>query len=177
MPTLQLAIPQQRAATVFSDVPWDSWAYQAAQWAYQNGYLNTYADGSFRLNGTVSHQQMWEIMAQWMGNPITGDREILTWALQHGAARGDRPESAMTRGEMIVYLHKCYFLMGGDTSAEGTLSNYADSRLIPAVSARKAWIWAVDRGLISGTEDGYLNPNTPVSRGEFASILMRLCQK
>ena len=66
--------------------------------------------------------------------------------------------------------------MGGDVSSSGNLGSYADSRLITASSVRSAWTWAVDKGIISGTADGYLHPGSTVSRGEFAAMLMRLCQ-
>ena len=165
-----------RPYTAMQDVPMNSWAYQPAQWAYQNGYLNMAADGTFRPSDPVSHEQMWKIMAQWLNAPSLNDRELVSWARQNGAAKGNAPSSAMTRQDVVSYLYQCYFLMGGDVSAAGNLAAYTDSRLITAEASRKAWTWAVEKGIISGTADGYLNPNSVVSRGEFAVILMRLCQ-
>lgn len=165
-----------RPAAIMRDVPTNSWAYPSAQWAYQNGYLDTAADGSFRLNAPVSHRQMWMIMAQWLNAPAMDDRELTNWAMQNGAARGNHAAGSMTRQDVVTYLYQCCFLMGGDVSASGNLSQYSDSRLLTSAASRNAWTWAVSKGIISGTSDGYLNPSGTVNRGEFAAILMRLCQ-
>lgn len=165
-----------RPVAAMWDVPASSWAYPAARWAYQNGYLDTVADGSFRLNDTVSHLQMWRIMARWLGEPAIDDSSVSQWASRSGAARVGGASAAMTRQNVVEYLYQCYFLMGGDVSATGNLIQYRDSQQITSVSAKNAWIWAVNKGIISGTPDGYLNPGGILSRGEFASILMRLCQ-
>lgn len=168
--------PDQRPAIAAADVSWGSWAYPSAQWAYQNGYLDLNADGTFRLDDPVAHQQMWKIMAQWLGEPAATEREITGWASKIGAGKGSSPTGSMTRQDMVAYLYQCYFLMGGDVSSTGNLAAYPDSRLIPPAS-QKAWTWAVEKGLISGTADGSLSPNKTLSRGEFAAILMRLCQQ
>lgn len=165
-----------RPAAAMWDVPANSWAYPAAQWAYQNGYLDTAADGTFRLNDTVSNLQMWRIMAQWLGEPVMDDSSVSRWASQSGAARVGTASGAMTRQNIVEYLYQCYFLMGGDVSVTGNLIQYRDGQQITSASAKNAWIWAVDKGIISGTPDGYLNPGGILSRGEFAAILMRLCQ-
>ena len=165
-----------RPAVSLPDVPAYSWSYPAAQWAYQNGYLDLAADGTFRLNGTVSHQQMWKVMAQWMGVSASNEQAVMSWARQNGAARGKSATAAMTRQNVVIYLYESYFMMGGDVTVTGNLSAYADSRLITTDAAKNAWIWAVNKGIISGTAEGYLNPNQVVTRGEFAMMLMRLCQ-
>lgn len=165
-----------RAPSALRDIPAYSWNYPAAQWAYQNGYLELAADGSFRLDGPVPHQQMWKIMAHWMGAPVTDDRSVTNWALQNGAAGGKPASAAMTRQNVVEYLYRCYFLLGGDTSVTGNLSGYRDSQLITSAPSQSAWLWAVNKGIVSGTADGYLNPDAVISRGDFATMLMRLCQ-
>ena len=165
-----------RPAGAFQDLSWDSWSYSAAQWAYQNGFLDTAPDGSFYLNGPVSHQEMWKILARWQGAFPVGPDGVVAWARQSGVSKSTSPGSSMSRQDLVTYLYKCYFLMGGDVSAQGNLSAYPDQSLIKVKFSRDAWLWAVDRGLISGTADGRLNPHGAVTRAEFAAILMRLCQ-
>ncbi len=165
-----------RPAAAFWDVPSHSWAYPAAQWAYQNGYLDAAADGTFRLDAPVTHQQMWKIMAHWMGSPVTDGRSITSWAVQNGAASGKPSNSVMTRQDMVEYLYQCCFLLGGDVSVTGNLAGFYDNQLITSNASRNAWTWAVNKGIISGSADGYLNPGGAVNRGEFAAILMRACQ-
>ena len=165
-----------RPAGAFQDLSRDSWSYSAAQWAYQNGFLDTAPDGSFYLNGPVSHQEMWKILARWQGAFPAGPDGVVAWARQSGVSKSTSPGSSMSRQDLVTYLYKCYFLMGGDVSAQGNLSAYPDQSLIKVKFSRDAWLWAVDRGLISGTADGRLNPHGAVTRAEFAAILMRLCQ-
>lgn len=165
-----------RPPSALRDIPAYSWNYPAAQWAYQNGYLDLAADGSFRLDGPVPHQQMWKIMAHWMGAPVTDERSVTNWALQNGAAGGKPASAAMTRQNVVEYLYRCYFLLGGNTSVTGNLSGYRDSQLITSAPSQSAWLWAVNKGIVSGTADGYLNPDAVISRGDFATMLMRLCQ-
>lgn len=165
-----------RPAAALWDVPSYSGSYPAAQWAYQNGYLDTAADGTLRLDAPVTHQQMWKIMAHWMGTPVTDARSITNWALQNGAAGGKSASAAMTRQNVVEYLYRCYFQLGGDVSVTGNLSGYRDSQLITSAASQNAWLWAVNKGIISGTADGYLNPDAVISRGDFAAVLMRLCQ-
>lgn len=166
-----------RPAAALWDLSPTSWAYPAAQWAYQNGYLDTASDGTFRLNDTVSHMQLWRIMARWQGEAALDDNSVTQWARRTGASRIGTSSGAMTRQNIVEYLYQCYFLLGGNVSVSGNLAQYRDSQTIVSASAKNAWIWAVNKGIISGTPDGALNPNGVLNRGEFASILMRLCQK
>ena len=166
-----------RSAAALWDLPTNSWAYPAAQWAYQNGYLDTAIDGSFRLNDTVSHLQMWRIMARWLGESTLNDSSVSQWARKNGAANTGSASAALTRQNMVEYLYRCYYLMGGDVSVSGDLLQYLDGQQIMSTSSKNAWIWAVNKGIISGTADGRLNPSGVLNRGEFATILMRLCQK
>ena len=177
LPASAFTPPTWRPAAAMKDVPTSSWAYPAAQWAYQNGYLDTAADGTFRLNDTVSHMQLWKIMARWLGESALDDNSVTQWARKSGAARiAVSSSSVMTRQDMVEYLYQCYFLMGGDVSVTGNLIQYRDGQQVTSGSARNAWLWAVNKGIINGSTDGYLNPNKVLSRAEFASILMRLCQ-
>lgn len=176
-PTIAFTPITWRPAAAMRDVPARSWAYPAAQWAYQNGYLDTASDGTFRLEDTVPHIQLWKIMARWLGEPAWDDNSASQWARKSGAAKIGSASSAMTRQNVVEYLYQCYFLMGGDVSVTGNLIQYLDNQQITSTSARNAWLWAVNKGIITGTPEGYLNPSGVLSRGEFAAILMRLCQK
>lgn len=176
LPTSVFKPLTSRPAAAMWDVPASSWAYPAAQWAYRNGYLDTAADGSFQLDSTVPNIQLWKIMARWQGETALDDSSVTLWARKSGAARVGTASGAMTRQNIVEYLYQCYFLMGGNVSVTGNLTQYHDNQLVTSPATKNAWIWAVNKGIISGTPDGYLNPNKTLTRGEFASILMRLCQ-
>ena len=177
LPASAFAPLEYRPAAALRDVPANSWAYPAAQWAYQNGYLDTAADGTFQLDETVSHIQLWRIMARWLGESALDDNSVTQWARRSGAYSVGAASGTMTRQNMVEYLYQCYFLMGGDVSVSGNLNQYGDNQMLTSATAKNAWLWAVNKGIISGTPEGNLNPNGVLSRAEFASILMRLYQK
>lgn len=166
-----------RSTAAMPDVPSSNWAYAAAQWAYQNGYLDLAADGSFSPKGSVNHLHMWKLMSNWLGGSATDNASVSAWANQSGAARFGNATDAMTRQDFVLYLYQVYFLMGGKVSESGSLIRFRDGQTILSGSTKNAWIWAVGKGLIEGTASGYLNPDRVLTRSEFASVLMRLCRK
>ena len=46
------------AANPFSDVPADSWAYDAVTKLAQDGVINGYGDGTFRGDNTITRYEM-----------------------------------------------------------------------------------------------------------------------
>lgn len=54
------------AANPFSDVPADSWAYDAVTKLAQDGVINGYGDGTFRGDNTITRYEMAQIVAKAM---------------------------------------------------------------------------------------------------------------
>ena len=81
------------------------------------------------------------------------------------------PDSAVTRQELAVLLHRYAQYKGGDV-AEGTLSLYSDAASISAW-AREGMAHAVGLGLIQGS-DGRIDPGGAATRSQLAVILQRL---
>ena len=84
------------------------------------------------------------------------------------------PNTAVTREQLVTILARYAAFKGADVSAEadpdfpdvGQVSHYAMS----------AMAWAVERGLICGI-DGKLSPKGTASRAQFATVIMRFCEK
>ena len=62
--------------------------------------------------------------------------------------------------------------MGGSVTVSGTLNAYEDKDQVSDY-ATKAMIWAVDRGIISGTTDTTLSPKSTATRAQVVVMLHR----
>lgn len=84
------------------------------------------------------------------------------------------PTPPLPREQLVTILARYAAFKGADVSAEadpdfpdvGQVSHYAMS----------AMAWAVERGLICGI-DGKLSPKGTASRAQFATVIMRFCEK
>ncbi|MCI8811416.1 MAG: leucine-rich repeat protein [Oscillibacter sp.] len=166
-------VPQASATgTIFYDIQSNHWASGEINWAYQNGFLSGVGGGRFNPDGTFTYQQMWMVLARLTGNRPANMAEAKQWALRNGFAEGANPNIPVPRQQLVVALYRCAALMGRTTTSNGSLTGYADSKLV-ANSARNAMTWAIGNGIISGTSDGRLNPAGTSTRAQFAVILYR----
>lgn len=50
----------------FTDISEDFWSYDAILWAYNNGIINGYEDGSFRPNDSISRQALCAMLVRYL---------------------------------------------------------------------------------------------------------------
>ena len=98
------------------------------------------------------------------------------WAVELGLSDGTDPSAAISRQQMVTILYRYAQLMGYDTSVKADLTAYPDAANV-AGYASDAMAWAVANGIINGTTAGTLNPAGNTTRGAFAAILYRFCDK
>ena len=94
------------------------------------------------------------------------------WARTSGVLAGTA-KSAFSPDEPLSragFLDALWRLAGSPAVAEG--SRFAD--VPPASRAFPAVVWAEERGLVTGTAPGLLDPDAPVTREQAALILYRL---
>lgn len=174
-------IPQISSAStpagsrVFVDVPSTFWASGEIAWACQQGYAGG-SGGNFYPNNPMTVRQVWAVMARMMGQNPSSMEEARLWAINNGFASGGNPNAAVTRLQLATMLYRLARLMGSNNVNTTNLGVYTDSRNIPQAS-RNAMAWAVANGIITGSSDGKLNPNTTVSRAQFCVILYRYYQR
>ena len=99
------------------------------------------------------------------------------WAEENGIVSGYedgsfRPHTAITRQELVALLYRYARNQGIDVSGNGDFSGFADASEV-AFWAQEAMAWAVDMGLIHGTDEGKLVPNSGATRAEVAVLLQR----
>ncbi len=178
MPTQNAALSVPRAGVygqLFQDIPTSHWAAGEINWANQMGYMNGSA-GRFNPNGTITHQQMWMVLARLTGSRPANMTEARRWAVENSFAEGSSPNSPVARHQLVTALYRCAHLMGSSNRNTTSLAGYADSRIVPTV-ARDAFAWAVANGIVGGTANGRLDPNGTLTRAQFAVILYRYSQR
>jgi len=160
---------------LFRDIPMSHWAAGEINWANQMGYMNG-SGGRFNPDGTITHQQLWMVLARLTGSNPGSMEEARRWAVQGGFADGSAPTGAVKRHQLVTALYRCARLSGSTNRNTTSLAGYNDSRTVPAV-ARDAFSWALANGIVSGTADKSLNPNGSLTRAQFAVILYRYSQR
>lgn len=102
--------------------------------------------------------------AQWYYRDV--DR-VVSQGLMSTDGQAFFPERTVTRRELVTVLHR----MAGRPSTYGEVS-------VPDVTdddpAYAAIVWAVNRNILTGFEDGTVRPDTSVTREQLAAILFRM---
>ena len=101
----------------------------------------------------------------------------VAWAEENGIAAGRSDGSfgggdIVTREQLAVFLYR-YSQYAGEELANGVLDIYSDVDSVHAW-AREGMAHAVGAGLITGRDNGELDPGGPATRAQLAVILQRL---
>lgn len=180
-------LKQQLKAYSFTDVE-NHWASDDIETVQQKGIMKGYEDKKFQPNKpvtkneaiavimrVVNHQQapedkakeLKDLFPSWMGlAPVQAyDAGILEkWELANW--NGNKPA---TRIEVAMWLSKA--AGNKDTSVSALLSLKDTKELTKEQLAYAAVVY--NKGIMKGTPEGYLNPNKPITRAEFASMMLR----
>lgn len=106
--------------------------------------------------------------------------DAVTWAAENNivAGYGDGtfgPNDTITRKQTAAILYRYADYKGYDMSASGDISVFADANEVSAYAVT-AIQWAVGTGLVSGRDDGTLDPQSGATRAETAAMLMRFIE-
>lgn len=174
----------------YSDVKSGSWYYNAVEYVSEKGLMQGTGDGVFAPNDNASRAMIVTVIHRMNGAPAPASTGGFTdvasggwysnavyWAREKGIVEGYGstfgPNDSITREQLAAMLYRQY----GSPSVSGSLSAYSDAGQV-SDWAKTAMIWAVEKGVITGTTGGSgsvtLSPRTAASRAEVAMILMRL---
>ena len=107
--------------------------------------------------------------------------EAIRWASSEGIVNGYGdgtfgPNDAVTREQLAQMLYRYAGYKGMDTTQGGmAIREFADFNRI-SDGALQSMDWAVNAGLIGGTDENMLEPQGTATRAETAVILLRLSQ-
>ena len=178
------------SAAPFSDVASDAWYAQAVGEVSDAGIMNGTTDTTFSPDEQVTRGMVVTVLWRLASSPAAAAATTLpdvedwyyyapavAWAQAAGVATGLGDGtfdcgSIVTREQLSVFLYR-YSQYAGDELASGVLDLYND------VDSVQSWALdgmahAVGAGLITGTDEGNLEPAGPATRAQLAVILQRL---
>lgn len=184
-------LPEDLPTLPFADVQKSDWYYHSVDYVYRNQWFAGTNEEQFEPNTYISRAMVVTVLWRLEGQAdINVDQvfsdvspgeyyaKAIDWAntqeIVQGYGKGRfGPRDNITREQMALILYKFAQFKGYDTSAAASLDSFHDGSTVSpwALDAVK---WAVASQILSGRDDGTLDPLGNATRAEAASILMRL---
>jgi hypothetical protein len=174
----------------FSDVPEGYWAEDAITFVTARTVFNGDDDGAFQPTVPMTRGMMAQVLYNLENNPeatleanfpdvhdAAWYADAVDWAAEVGVVEGYGsglfgPDDSITREMLIVMLWR---YLGSPNATQTTLS-FPDAADV-SDWAHAAMLWATEVGLISGKDDGTLDPQGLASRAEVAQVFMNYLTK
>lgn len=170
----------------FTDVSEENWFYDAVKFATEHGLINVPSNGIFNPHGIATRGMFVTLLYRLAGEPDVGGSVFddvadgqyyagaATWAAENGIVNGGgnslfHPDDQIAREDLIVMLWR---YAGEPETGTVDLSGFPDADQINSW-AEDAVSWAVDAGIITGSESR-LNPQGDATRAEAVTYIMRL---
>ncbi|MGC1310210.1 MAG: S-layer homology domain-containing protein [Phormidesmis sp.] len=184
----------------FPDVPAGFWAARAIRQAQTRGFISGFPDGSFRPNAPLTRVQAIVALVNGLGLGdgrsesllIYSDRaQIPSYAIEPVAAATEhglvvsypdpyalRPLEPITRAETTTLVHQALVNANKTTRIDSPFIPEPDSAS-PNFIDLSSRHWAtnfieplVQKGWLSGFSDGSFQPDAPMTRAQFAALLV-----
>lgn len=181
----------QIGAAAFDDVPSWAWYWDAVDYAVRQQLLSGQGGGTFAPTAKVDRATLVQVLYNLADRP-TADAAAYSdvkgqdwfagavgWAAQTGLTGGYedgtfRPLAPLTREQLASIVHRFAQSRGIDQDFWFDLTTYPDGAAV-SPWAQASLTWAVGSGILSGREDGRLDPAGPVTRGELSAVVYKLC--
>lgn len=187
--------PTREYSQTFTDVPESHWAFSYIGELVSDGVLDGYMDGKFRPENNVTRAEFAKIMVtaaglntttaqastfedvnltDWYSPYIETAKDFLT-GYKYGGSAMYLPNKAALREDIAVALVK---LKGYDVSIAdlGMLQVMFSDYDSISESAKRYVAVAVERGLVSGYNDGTFKGQQSITRAEAAALIWRANQ-
>ena len=172
----------------FVDVKAGKWYYDPVLWAYYHDpQITTGTDKThFSPDRACTRGQIVTFLWRAYGCPeptitahpfsdVRSDAfyyKDMLWAVEKGITSGTSdttfsPSQSCTRGQVVTFLWRA----AGSPEPESTVCPFTD--LNPTASYYKAVLWAVEKGITSGTSDTTFSPSQSCTRGHVVTFLYR----
>lgn len=170
----------------FTDVPADSFYFDAVLWAVEKGITNGATTTTFNPNGTCLRAQVVTFLHRAAGNPEpTSNKNPFTdvkpddffyqpvlWAVDKGITNGI---SATTfgsyancnRAAVVTFLWRA----AGEPEPESTNNPFVDVKATDFFY--KPVLWAVEQGITNGVDATHFGPATDCNRAQVVTFLYR----
>ena len=177
----------------FSDTNMEEWYHDGVHYCVENGIMNGYPGGLFGPADSTTRAQLVTMLHRLEGAPAPAGEVSFTdapasewyfdavlWAAENAIVTGYGdgsfgPNDPVTREQLVTILWRYAAYKGVDVSAGADLSGYTDAGHI-SDWAVDAMAWAIDAGIINGTTDTTLSPQSNATRAQIAAIFQRYCE-
>ena len=171
----------------FSDVTPEDWCYEQIRQLYTQGILKGTDTHTFSPDGTLTRAQAVVLLYRCAGSPETDGQvpfsdvaqdawcaDAVAWAVENGLVTGYEdntfaPNAVITRQQLAVLLYRC---AGSPESDSAILAEYNDGKAV-AEYAVSAVSWALETGILTGTDTATISPEGTATRAQTAVILGR----
>lgn len=180
--------PVDKPVVVYPSDIANHWAAENVKYVYDNQLMNGYEDGTFGVENSITRAEFVTVMARLLGLELDAESASAFgdcnghWATGYigalaskgivgGVADGQfAPDDNITREQIAIILSRAFNLVG---AAEE--NSFADDAEIS--SWAKAGVYAVlEAGYMKGDDAGNFAPLANATRGEVATVIMRLHQ-
>ena len=184
------AIPASAASTGFSDVEDGRWSADSIQYAVINGYMKGVGDGKFDPEGPLTRAMVATVLWRREDSPApaapsgfddvpAGEwyTDAVAWAKETGVVKGLTettfgPDEYITREQLGTMLFRFSSSAPVSVPERADLSPFADGEKV-SEWAEEPLEWAVEAGLLKGTDGNRLAPDGYATREQFAAIIER----
>ena len=175
----------------YVDLDENAWYAEAVDYVISEGLMTGISADEFAPNGQVTRAAMVQILWAMAGKPVVNYlmdfedvsqdawyAEAVRWAVSEGIASGVAekvfaPDAAITREQLAVMLYRVEQKSGGGFTGLWMFNlDYADADAI-SEWAYEAMCWCTMKGVLSGRDDGTLDPQGTAARSECAQMLMK----
>ena len=168
----------------FKDVKTSAWFNEPVQYMAAREWLSG-TNNTFKPNEAITRAMVVTVLYRMANEPkavkthsfqdVLANRsytDAVAWAYAQGYIKGYDDTTfgvskPITREHFAVILWR----YAGSPKVDGTLATFKDAKKVGA-SSKDALIWAVQNSILSGKEDGTLNPKGNTTRAHAAKMMM-----
>lgn len=156
----------------FDDVAENYWGAEAVVFASSRELFVGTSATTFAPDTAMTRAMIVTVLARFEGvDTTTGSTWYEAgqqWAMENGVSDGTNMDQSLTREQLATMLWR----YAGSPSVSDNLSGYTDAGTVSSY-AQQAMAWCVEQGIICGTTTTTLSPQSPATRAQVATILMR----
>lgn len=175
----------------YTDVSSEKWYYGAVSYVTTTGLMPGRTAKTFEPEAYTTREEVVTVLYNIAGEEyspsiangftdVPEDASYLTavlWGAENGIVEGceDKsfgPEKSITREQLATFFYRLAKHMDYDTSNSGDLSSFDDSASVSDY-ASEAMTWAVEDGIIEGTDENKLEPQGTATRAHVAAMVQR----
>lgn len=156
----------------FDDVEEDYWGSSYIDFATSRELFSGTSESTFSPETVMTRGMIVTVLAAYDGADTSAAAGEVwytagqKWAMLNGISDGTNMNGSLNREQLAVML----WSYAGKPAPTGNLSSYVDADSTSDWAA-DALTWAVENGLISGMDDGTLNPQGQATRAQVATIM------